>query len=41
MGEGMAQQYRDAFAAAGADELLYFPCSPDPAQVGLLADAVL
>jgi alkanesulfonate monooxygenase SsuD/methylene tetrahydromethanopterin reductase-like flavin-dependent oxidoreductase (luciferase family) len=40
VGEGMAQQYRDAFAAAGADELIYFPCSPDPAQVDLLADAV-
>ena len=41
VGEGMATQYRDAFAAAGADELIYFPCSPDPAQVDLLADAVL
>ncbi len=39
--EEMAQQYRDAFAAAGTDELIYFPCSPDPAQVDLLADAVL
>jgi alkanesulfonate monooxygenase SsuD/methylene tetrahydromethanopterin reductase-like flavin-dependent oxidoreductase (luciferase family) len=39
--EGMAQQYRDAFAAAGADEYIYFPCSTDPAQVDLLADAVL
>ena len=38
--EGMATQYRDAFAAAGADELIYFPCSPDPAQVDLLADAL-
>jgi len=33
--------YRDAFADAGADELVYFPCSPDPAQVDLLADAAL
>ena len=41
VGEDMATQYRDAFAAAGADELIYFPCSPDPAQVDLLADAVL
>jgi alkanesulfonate monooxygenase SsuD/methylene tetrahydromethanopterin reductase-like flavin-dependent oxidoreductase (luciferase family) len=41
VGEEMAQQYRDAFAAAGTDELIYFPCSPDPAQVDLLADAVL
>ena len=39
--EEMAQQYRDAFAAAGTDELIYFPCSPDPAQVDLLADALL
>jgi alkanesulfonate monooxygenase SsuD/methylene tetrahydromethanopterin reductase-like flavin-dependent oxidoreductase (luciferase family) len=37
----MAQQYRDAFAEAGADELIYFPCSTDPAQVDLLAEAVL
>jgi alkanesulfonate monooxygenase SsuD/methylene tetrahydromethanopterin reductase-like flavin-dependent oxidoreductase (luciferase family) len=37
----MAQQYRDAFAEAGADELIYFPTSTDPAQVDLLADAVL
>ena len=36
-----AQQYRDAYADAGMDELIYFPCSPDPGQVGLLADAVL
>jgi alkanesulfonate monooxygenase SsuD/methylene tetrahydromethanopterin reductase-like flavin-dependent oxidoreductase (luciferase family) len=33
--------YRDAFADAGADELIYFPCSPDPGQVDLLADVVL
>jgi alkanesulfonate monooxygenase SsuD/methylene tetrahydromethanopterin reductase-like flavin-dependent oxidoreductase (luciferase family) len=35
---------RDAverFQQAGCDELLLFPCSPDPAQVELLADAVL
>lgn len=37
----MAQQYRDAFAQAGADELIYFPTSTDPGQVDLLADAVL
>ncbi len=37
----MTQQYRDAFAQAGADELIYFPCSTDPAQVDLLAEAVL
>jgi alkanesulfonate monooxygenase SsuD/methylene tetrahydromethanopterin reductase-like flavin-dependent oxidoreductase (luciferase family) len=34
-------QYRDAFAEAGADELIYFPCSTDPSQVDLLADAAL
>lgn len=39
--EGTAQGYRDAFAEAGADELIYFPCSTDPGQVDLLADAVL
>ena len=33
--------YRDAFADAGADELICFPTSTDPAQVDLLADAVL
>jgi alkanesulfonate monooxygenase SsuD/methylene tetrahydromethanopterin reductase-like flavin-dependent oxidoreductase (luciferase family) len=33
--------YRDAFAEAGGDELICFPCSPDPAQVDLLADAAL
>ena len=36
-----AAGYRDGFAAAGADELVYFPCTPDPGQVDLLADAVL
>jgi alkanesulfonate monooxygenase SsuD/methylene tetrahydromethanopterin reductase-like flavin-dependent oxidoreductase (luciferase family) len=39
--EDMARQYRDAFADAGADELVYFPTSTDPRQVDLLADAVL
>ncbi|MDX6649643.1 MAG: hypothetical protein QOJ97_1594 [Solirubrobacteraceae bacterium] len=39
--EDMARGYRDAFAQAGADELIYFPTSIDPAQVDLLADAVL
>jgi alkanesulfonate monooxygenase SsuD/methylene tetrahydromethanopterin reductase-like flavin-dependent oxidoreductase (luciferase family) len=29
-----------AFEAAGCDELLFFPCDPDPAQVDLLADAL-
>jgi len=35
-----ARGYRDAFAAAGAHELVYFPTSPDPAQVELLAQAL-
>jgi alkanesulfonate monooxygenase SsuD/methylene tetrahydromethanopterin reductase-like flavin-dependent oxidoreductase (luciferase family) len=39
--EGTAQGYRDAFTEAGADELIYFPCSTDPGQVDLLADALL
>src|SRR4051794_28187904 len=30
----------EAFAAAGCDELVLFPCDPDPAQVDLLADAI-
>jgi alkanesulfonate monooxygenase SsuD/methylene tetrahydromethanopterin reductase-like flavin-dependent oxidoreductase (luciferase family) len=29
-----------AFAAAGCDELILFPCDPDPGQVDLLADAI-
>jgi alkanesulfonate monooxygenase SsuD/methylene tetrahydromethanopterin reductase-like flavin-dependent oxidoreductase (luciferase family) len=37
----MAKQYRDAYAQAGMDEVIYFPCNPDPGQVDLLADAVL
>ncbi|MGH8931056.1 MAG: LLM class flavin-dependent oxidoreductase [Egibacteraceae bacterium] len=39
-----AEQVRDtaaAFAEAGCDELILFPCSPDPEQVTLLADAAL
>ena len=30
----------EAFAAAGCDELIFFPCDPDPDQVDLLADAL-
>jgi alkanesulfonate monooxygenase SsuD/methylene tetrahydromethanopterin reductase-like flavin-dependent oxidoreductase (luciferase family) len=30
-----------AFAEAGCDELIFFPCDPDPDQVDLLADALL
>jgi alkanesulfonate monooxygenase SsuD/methylene tetrahydromethanopterin reductase-like flavin-dependent oxidoreductase (luciferase family) len=37
----MAVQYRDGFARAGADELIYFPSSTDVRQVDLLADALL
>src|SRR5215217_1378204 len=33
--------YIEGFAAAGCDELILFPCDPDPGQVDLLADAVL
>lgn len=33
-------EYVDSFAAAGCDELLFFPCDPDPAQVDLLAECV-
>jgi alkanesulfonate monooxygenase SsuD/methylene tetrahydromethanopterin reductase-like flavin-dependent oxidoreductase (luciferase family) len=39
--EEMARRYRDAFAAAGADELCYFPTGTDVEQVDRLADAVL
>lgn len=33
------KQYIAAFEQGGCDELIFFPCSPDPAQVGLLAEA--
>ena len=33
--------YVQGFADAGCDELILFPCDPDPGQVDLLADAVL
>jgi alkanesulfonate monooxygenase SsuD/methylene tetrahydromethanopterin reductase-like flavin-dependent oxidoreductase (luciferase family) len=33
------QGYLQAFADAGCNELILFPCSPDPGQVDLLADA--
>jgi alkanesulfonate monooxygenase SsuD/methylene tetrahydromethanopterin reductase-like flavin-dependent oxidoreductase (luciferase family) len=33
--------YLQAFSEAGCDELLLFPCSPDPEQVDLLAAAAL
>ena len=34
------RQYVQAFTDAGCDELILFPCSPDPNQVDLLADAI-
>jgi hypothetical protein len=37
---GTVKGYIDAFAAAGCDELVLFPCDPDPQQVDLLADAI-
>ena len=32
--------YLAAFEGAGCDELMLFPCSPDPGQVDLLADVL-
>ena len=32
--------YVQGFDAAGCDELILFPCDPDPGQVDLLADAI-
>jgi alkanesulfonate monooxygenase SsuD/methylene tetrahydromethanopterin reductase-like flavin-dependent oxidoreductase (luciferase family) len=32
--------YVQGFADAGCDELILFPCDPDPGQVDLLADAI-
>jgi alkanesulfonate monooxygenase SsuD/methylene tetrahydromethanopterin reductase-like flavin-dependent oxidoreductase (luciferase family) len=37
---GTVKGYVDAFAEAGCDELVLFPCDPDPEQVDVLADAV-
>jgi len=34
------KQYVQAFSDAGCDELILFPCSPDPDQVDLLAEAI-
>jgi alkanesulfonate monooxygenase SsuD/methylene tetrahydromethanopterin reductase-like flavin-dependent oxidoreductase (luciferase family) len=34
------RQYVGAFAEAGCDELVLFPCDPDPGQVDLLAEAL-
>ena len=38
--DGLLARLQAAFAAAGCDELILFPCSPDPDQVDLLASAV-
>jgi alkanesulfonate monooxygenase SsuD/methylene tetrahydromethanopterin reductase-like flavin-dependent oxidoreductase (luciferase family) len=38
--EEMVRSYAGGFEAAGCDELICFPCSPDPGQVDLLAAAV-
>ena len=38
---GTVAGYVEAFRRAGCDELVLFPCDPDPDQVDLLADAVL
>jgi alkanesulfonate monooxygenase SsuD/methylene tetrahydromethanopterin reductase-like flavin-dependent oxidoreductase (luciferase family) len=38
---GTVAGYVEAFRQAGCDELVLFPCDPDPDQVDLLADAVL
>jgi alkanesulfonate monooxygenase SsuD/methylene tetrahydromethanopterin reductase-like flavin-dependent oxidoreductase (luciferase family) len=35
-----AKAYVQAFSDAGCDELVLFPCDPDPGQVDLLADAI-
>jgi alkanesulfonate monooxygenase SsuD/methylene tetrahydromethanopterin reductase-like flavin-dependent oxidoreductase (luciferase family) len=37
---GTVKAYVEGFAAAGCDELILFPCDPDPGQVDLLADAL-
>jgi hypothetical protein len=34
------KQYVAGFADAGCEELVFFPSSPDPEQVDLLADAI-
>jgi alkanesulfonate monooxygenase SsuD/methylene tetrahydromethanopterin reductase-like flavin-dependent oxidoreductase (luciferase family) len=39
--EETVQAYLSAFEQAGCDEFIFFPCSSDPEQVDLLADAAL
>lgn len=38
---GTVRSYMSAFEQAGCDEVIFFPTSPDPAQVDLLAEAAL
>jgi alkanesulfonate monooxygenase SsuD/methylene tetrahydromethanopterin reductase-like flavin-dependent oxidoreductase (luciferase family) len=38
--EESVRRARAAYEAVGCDELILFPCNPDPAQVHLLADAL-
>lgn len=38
---GTVRQYLQGFEGAGCDELILFPCSADPGQVDLLAEAAL
>jgi len=37
---GTVRENVEAFTEAGCDELIFFPCDPDPEQVDLLADAL-
>ena len=37
---GAVREAVDRFREAGCDELVLFPCNPDPGQVDLLADAI-
>jgi len=39
--EETVKTYLQAFEAAGCDEAIFFPTSPDPEQVDLLARAAL
>lgn len=38
--QDMVRAHRDAFEQSGCDEVIFVPCSNDPGQVGLLAEAV-
>jgi alkanesulfonate monooxygenase SsuD/methylene tetrahydromethanopterin reductase-like flavin-dependent oxidoreductase (luciferase family) len=38
--QDMVRRYRNSFEQSGCDELIFMPCSNDPGQVGLLAEAV-